>query len=306
MIDIDDLVVPGLYKIYTEKQWPVDEATVEKCLDPSQPFRHHKSSRWLQPSHEQIVGILRTSILHVVSARETTPVLMSAGEYPMPELPPLPYTRIAIEAEEQMGWTVLTEGGQELAVYAMFLSEREQGRVWDCLWYWGDANDYDRPYNDDERYVPYLAWTIRSNPGEKFQVSGAYEGHPGNTEAIGEGPAKVLAKFAIELAQIISADKVPHEPIGFVSRQQRRHWKRKHPYVVTADKPRVYYVNLHAAGDTSHEKGDGSRVYHVRWLVRGHWRHYTNGRTTWIKAYVKGPVGAPWKGRPIYRQKEGE
>jgi hypothetical protein len=234
----------------------------------------------------------------------------------MPELPPLPYPRIAIEAEEQNGWLVSTTNNQEMAVYAIFISEREQGRIWDCLWYWGDAHDYERPYDDDDKYVPYLAWTIEANPGEKFHVSGAYHGHPGNTDAIEEGPAQTLAKFAIELAQIISADRVPHEPVGFVSRQQKRKWKSKHPYVITSDKPRVYYVNLHAAGERKdHEEGDGSRVYHVRWLVRGHWRHYGGGRTkdgkrtfakkaTWVKAYVKGPVGAPWKGRPVYRERD--
>ena len=273
-IDPDDLVVPALYQIYADKKYPVNEATVEKCLDPSRPFEHHEAGRWLQPSHEQVVGILRSSILHLVSAEETTKILLSAGDYPMPELPPLPYPRIAIEALETGGWLVESTGGQHLSVYAIFLSEREQGRVWDCLWYWGDAEDYDRPYSDDERYVPFLAWTIRATPGkEGFHVSGAYEGHPANTAHISDEPGKVLVKFAIELAQVISADNVPHEPVRHVSRQQRRKWQHKHPYVITTDKPRIYYVNLAHAGEQSHEEGDGSRVYHVRWLVRGHWRH---------------------------------
>jgi len=317
-IDPDTLVVPELYKIYTDKKYPVDEAVVEKCLDPSVPFEHQEGGRWLQPSHAQVIAILRSSILHVVSANETTKVLQSAGEYPMPELPPLPYPRVAIEAEEQNGWLVATEQNKYYSVYAIFISEREQGKTWDCLWYWGDAYEYDRPYNDDEQYVPYVAWTIRANPEAKagFDVAGAYENHPSNdTTMVSPKAAHVLVKFAVELAQIISADKIPHEPIVPVSRQQRRQWKAKHPYVITTDKPRVYYVNLHAAGETSHEEGDGSRVYHVRWLVRGHWRHIKGGRTrdgkrvfakksTWVKAHVRGPVGAPWKGRPIYRQED--
>ena len=84
-IDPDTLVVPELYKIYTDKKYPVDEAVVEKCLDPSVPFEHQEGGRWLQPSHAQVIAILRSSILHVVSANETTKVLQSAGEYPMPE-----------------------------------------------------------------------------------------------------------------------------------------------------------------------------------------------------------------------------
>src|SRR4051794_36886254 len=165
-IDPDDLVVPALYKLYTEKQWPVDEATVEKCLDPSRPFHSNKTSRYAQPSHEQMIAIMHSSILYVISAKETTDVLRSAEDYPMPELPPLPFPRIAIEAEETSGWIVSTGEGHRYSVYAIFISEREQGRVWDCMWYWGDCDNLERPYNDDEQYIPYIAWTIRATDGE--------------------------------------------------------------------------------------------------------------------------------------------
>lgn len=317
-VDPDDLVVPALYKIYTDRKYPVDEQNVERCLDPSRPFESHKGGRYAQPSHEQMIAIMRSSILHVVSAQETTAVLQSAEDYPMPELPPLPFPRIAIEAEEINGWIVKTEQQNQYSVYAIFISEREQGRIWDCMWYWGDANDYDRAYSDDEQYVPYIAWTIRAAEGEGIHVVSAWQDDDGIVDShISYAAAKILTKFAIELAQIISADKIPHLPIKHVSRQQRRHWQSKHPYIITTDKPRAYYVDLHSAGETSHEEGDGSRVYHVRWLVRGHWRHLTGGPTkdgkrvfakksTWIKAHVKGPVGAPWKGRPIYINKEDE
>ena len=47
--------------------------------------------------------------------------------------------------------------------------------------------------------------------------------------------------------------------------------------------------------------GDGGREYHVRWLVKGHWRQQRVGpgrqfrRPTYIAPHVKGPEGAPLK-----------
>lgn len=49
------------------------------------------------------------------------------------------------------------------------------------------------------------------------------------------------------------------------------------------------------------EPGEGGRVYHYRWFVRGHWRNQRVGqdraqtRVTWIPSYIKGPEGAPLK-----------
>ncbi|MFF5522570.1 hypothetical protein [Streptomyces coeruleorubidus] len=49
------------------------------------------------------------------------------------------------------------------------------------------------------------------------------------------------------------------------------------------------------------EKGDGSREYHYRWIVRGHWRQqwYPKRqvhRPVWIAPHVKGPEGASMMG----------
>jgi hypothetical protein len=40
-------------------------------------------------------------------------------------------------------------------------------------------------------------------------------------------------------------------------------------------------------------EGPSGRVYHRRWLVRGHWRRLPSGRPTWVHEHVKGPAGAP-------------
>lgn len=42
------------------------------------------------------------------------------------------------------------------------------------------------------------------------------------------------------------------------------------------------------------------REYKYRRMVRGHWRRLPE-KSMWIKAYIKGPAGAPWKGRPVYK-----
>lgn len=47
-------------------------------------------------------------------------------------------------------------------------------------------------------------------------------------------------------------------------------------------------------------RGVSDRTYHCRWLVRGHWRRTSDTARTWIRPYVKGPAGAPWRGRPMY------
>jgi hypothetical protein len=59
-----------------------------------------------------------------------------------------------------------------------------------------------------------------------------------------------------------------------------------------------YWVSMADSGSTA--RGASDRTYHCRWLVSGHWRHYRTGDKTWIRAYVKGPKGAPWKGRPVH------
>lgn len=307
-IDPDELVVPSLMKVYTDKKYPVREDVVTHCLDPAQPIKleDQMESAVAQPAHEYIIALCRTSILHIVSAKESTQMIMSAGEYPMPELPPLPFSRVAIEAQEDLGWLVESQNlvdpdkPRVYIIWAVFISERTQGECWDVTLYWGLYED--EGYDDSQGIVPFISYTLKAEDGG-IKIHSAYE-----SEGVRLPPdahtAKALWSIPIELAQIIGADSVPHEPVGFVSRQQRRQWQSKHPYVITTDKPRVYFVNLAHAGE-AHEKGDGSRVYHCRWLVRGHWRHFKSGgrvakRTTWVKAYVKGPVGAPWKGRPIY------
>jgi hypothetical protein len=47
----------------------------------------------------------------------------------------------------------------------------------------------------------------------------------------------------------------------------------------------------------SNSTGDVDVDWSCRWWVRGHWRHLKN-KKIWIKAYVKGPAGKPWREPP--------
>lgn len=117
-----------------------------------------------------------------------------------------------------------------------------------------------------------------------------------------------IARLALNCAHLITARGVPRDEIR-IPRPTRRRWEKRW----RTSMPKAYFVNIAAAAEIDHP-GSGDREYHVRWMVQGHWRHIDGGKemctclqhrdnpqaATWIAPYVKGPAGAPWKGRPIH------
>jgi hypothetical protein len=87
-----------------------------------------------------------------------------------------------------------------------------------------------------------------------------------------------------------------------IPRSQRRRFERRFGY----EHPKFYRVDLR--GSDSEKSGISDWHYRHRWLVRGHYRlseaglHNVPGKglCTWVRPYVKGPAGAPWKGRAVY------
>lgn len=66
--------------------------------------------------------------------------------------------------------------------------------------------------------------------------------------------------------------------------------------------PKVRVINLrHAPGQEGGESSAGGRSFHVRWMVKGHWRKQFYGpgrakrRRMFIAPFMKGPAGAPLK-----------
>ena len=101
------------------------------------------------------------------------------------------------------------------------------------------------------------------------------------------------AHFAISLVQIIDVLGARHVQLDVPRPHRRAHERR-----FGLPHPQVYFVDLRQAGEK--KAGAGGHQYNHRWLVRGHWRHLPSGRRTWVRPYVKGPAGAPWRGRPVY------
>lgn len=81
-----------------------------------------------------------------------------------------------------------------------------------------------------------------------------------------------------------------------------RHRRKEFARVTKREAPAVRVVSLRKA-ERLHSEGDGSREYHVRWIVSGHWRNQACGprhgdrRLTYVLPYVKGPDDKPLKGQ---------
>lgn len=325
---IEDLLVPSLAPIFYESskqlKWALDEDEVTKCLDPRRPMQ--MASRFDQIAY--VIGLCQTSSLFVVSARETTNIIRSAGQSPLSELPRLPYARVAVEPLEDHGWVLQSQTfrGEKplsgevdpkdmLEIWAAFISERSPGRVWDCTWYWSALSQ--NSHVDVDLFIHYVLKVTDDGievcdfRDDERPLEAGYGSH-GYGHAIipvdNDQIHALLRTFTIELAHIIGARNVPHETIRPDRHEHRRMTRRakKAGMIVSVEKPVAYYVNLSQSGEAHiPQEGMGKRQYHVRWLVRGHWR-YVGHDYTWVRPHVKGPIGAPWKGRPVYIDKEKE
>lgn len=239
-----------------------------------------------------------------------------AHPYDFIDLPPLPYPRMAIE--------VTTPQGYPAAIYAskpagqggnhplMLVNETEAGAVWDVFF------PSVEPRGESE------LWNFRIASGGKFSIPATSlrpdnpDGRVIDPKTVDEKSSPRAARFwrrlTLDLVSLILAENVPHDAVP-VPRQHRRGVERQ----INGKKgaggyrfPKVYWVRLEHGGEGQRE--ETGRGYSVRFLVRGHWRQYRegevftggkkrvySGKKVWVRPYIKGPVGAPWKGRPVYR-----
>lgn len=280
---------------YAHDVVPFDERTVTKSMDALP-----------RPSWDDSAGVftnattlLRTAGYYVLDKNDAMAALASAP--PEQEtFPPLPFTRVWIEmAEHNRAVPYMTynhDGKDRLEILGVGLSEVSQGTLWDVYlaFRFEDRNEF---FFIGMRLAPDgLASKIDDEEGMAL-FGAAYP---------------QLRALTVGGAHLITARNVPHEPV-VLHRQQRRTMAR-----LGQTLPRIYYVNIGASGEHDSDRHSG-REYHVRWLVRGHWRHIDAGQrictccspariASWIDPYVKGPAGAPWKGRPVHRviAKDGE
>jgi hypothetical protein len=154
------------------------------------------------------------------------------------------------------------------------------------------------------------AGIVSKLPGER----GMDEAHGDEWKAIIN---QAMRQIIVNAAHLITARNVPHHEV-VIPRAQRKRAARAGNFVYQsrlATAPKIYYVDLNASGEI--KPGTGDREYRHRWLVAGHWMHMPPGKigkdlcTCWRhrdkplsasfrEAYVKGPPGAPWMGKPIH------
>ena len=232
--------------------------------------------------------------------------------YDFIDLPPLPYPRMALELfDDESGgcasfYGTGRDGGRHALHPILLINETVPGEWWDC---------YFPSYETDGRFPELFDFRIGAQ-GRFWMPTSDMKPDRGDLEPLGfdvtEENRPTVARFwrrlVLDAISLVTAHNVPREPIH-VPRQHRRRFERTHGFPF----PSPYFVRLDQAGDTDAE-GASDREYHVRWLVRGHWRHLDSGvrlcsacgyPATWVPPHVKGEIGKPWKGRPIYSGAHG-
>lgn len=265
-----------------------DEATTTLALQHRMPIDFDKAYSYAD-MNPWTMGMIRTGAIYVLDYDHLLYAWDSIENVPI-DLPPLPFPRIVIEAEkdgqphtfmfdeDREGVTVLTD--------LILILEIAQGIMWDV------ALIVERK---DKRFRDCFALRVTrcTNCGDlHFKTHKDTKAfRDPETGEFGYG-IKGFAQYIISVVHMITAKNAPKEKLD-LPRPQRRQFKRKYGL----EHPQVYRVKLNQAGE---QEGHAGWHYKVRFLVCGHWRHYPNGHRVWVKAYVKGPPGAPWKGRPVH------
>jgi hypothetical protein len=284
-----DLARPQVRAALAER-WSVDESAVT-------PRMHPMLAAPTTQGAIVFARLCRDSVLYAVDFEEAN-TAMSGDWVPLGtlDLPPLPFPRIAIEAIQNITWKMLAPDDTPLIeVEAIQITETERGKEWDVTLYArlpmdeGWEQDADDPIDTGVR--PML-FRITADHVELIDYRGKAE------QRNEEGFIQLAWQMPVKLVHFLTAVGVEHTA-GTPSRQVRRAFERQTEGRVPH--PTIYLVHVSEhAGDHPGGGPKSDRSYSVRWLVRGHWRTLASGNTTWVRAHVKGPAGAPFKGRPIY------
>jgi hypothetical protein len=252
-----------------------------------------------QRVYASAVSGLSLAAYYLLDAVDSRPALLSSPPE-MEAFPPLPFPRVWVEMshltpllrfdghEDRDGR--LVDDGRDMDVLGLLVVEVEQGRVWDIylpFQYEGEAEFY------------FIAGRIA--PERSVALDPALE--------LGALSFQAIRQLAVGVAHLITARNAPPDRV-LLPRAQRKRLARAGYADATS---LLYYVDLHAAGET--DGAGAGREYTVRWLVRGHWRHVSGGRglctccdppqvASWVAPYIKGPAGAPWKGKQVHRPRE--
>lgn len=312
--NVEDLAFPTLVGYYDElERMSAHEAETSQALTPLQRALVDRRTG----GQLLFAAMARTASLFLVDYFEFRAAIMSAGPDGLYDLPPLPYPRIAVECAENRVWEL--RNGWQYDLELFFINEAVRGEKWEvCLLMVRDNPTLvDVPRRTIGTYTLYGDGSVDQDVGfgnrgpsrsittrEELAAEIARDRAEGGETGLihfepGHPNAEMARRIPIEFAHLANARGVTVEEVA-VHRSQRRRFARK-----KLIHPQVYFVYIDDEVVDSHP-GHGDREYHCRWMVRGHWRHYTSGKSVWVRPYIKGPAGAPWKGRPIYVMQGGE
>lgn len=327
MLDDDGRVMPvgppsDIADLYADERLPVAEEIVSLAKDPLYRAKFQLSDDDFERAErgiehrEKVSTILRTGGLFVFSKDDIPPIDGSADDdiRSRTELPPLPYPRMWLEIDAKPEETRFRDlDGRMSFFFGWAIVEEKPLEHWEIFMPMVDQ-EYLRDNLDAAMKaggIPIEALTTRSlsimldpETGHMGLGIGGPEFETVN-EVLSEFELNVfiamnyLPEYLVQLLHVLGV----RTPEIYIPRAQRRDFQRRFGY----DHPTLYRVDLRSAGD-EHEEGVSDIVYRHRWLVRGHYRAQSNGphfvshkgACTWVRPYIKGPAGAPWKGRPVY------
>lgn len=256
--------------------------------------------------------VLRTGGHFIFSCEDITPELVEVTlGSPRSVLPPMPFPRMWLEINDpDLGLTrILDLDGRPSLILGLALIEVTPCTHWEVLVPLLDqerGRELDRSATEHDLIdwaTAIRRWEIVVRDGSVQVLFGEQDlvdrdALPPNWAAMWERFLCVLPEVLVELVHLCGVTLMPQH----LPRQTRREFHRR----FGVSHPSLYWVHLGAA--TEGHPGSGDRMFYHRWLVRGHYRrdarggHEVPGKglCVWVRPYIKGPDGAPWKGRGVY------
>lgn len=295
---------------YGEKM-PTDEERVKQALD------HYETPTAEVP--EWLRGIPRNFAIDMMRNLRFTDLIRTGGVFVLDPadvvanmdmetmgrgygdpLPPCPFPRMFFEFwdDESVGLVQFRDlDGEPAVLSGVGIVEVIPCRRWTVYWLMPSSLFGEDEYAIREYELLTEDGLVKYGTNEDEYANGPLDDRE---KLMWKAIAYEMPKLVVETVGILGAQR---EPVR-VPRQHRRQVERKTGVAF----PTIYRVDLRGAGDTDGEEYGGTREYRVRWIVRGHYRREPNGeyevpgkgRCGWVRAHVKGPAGAPWRGRPIH------
>jgi hypothetical protein len=315
-VAFDKLHVTRWLNAYGELM-PTDEARVKQALEFYFTPKTEVIPDWLQGMPEgyaidfmrnlRMTDLMRTGGVFVLDPADVWANFDTEHITDPSALPPCPFRRMFFEFWDADGSALLANfrdlDGEACPMLGVGVVEETPCVEWRVYWLMRSTKFGVQDYAIRE-------YELRAEDGmmkygmdvNEFEQSELSEGE----KMLWKGMAGELPRLCVEACSLLGAVR---ESVR-VPRQHKRAYRRAQPSAPPF--PTIYKVDLHGAGDP---EGSGSgREYHCRWIVRGHYRSEPNGeydvpgkgKCGWVRAHVKGPAGAPWRGRPVHVGTEDE